>query len=377
MEKNIPFADLKSQYEAYKTDIDTAVLNVMNSTMFIMGPEVEKLEKNLAEYVGAKHALAVSSGTDALLLALMAYGIKEGDEVITTPFTFIATAEVIALLGAKPVFADIDEKTYNLDPEKVKPLINSKTKAIIPVSLYGLPADMDKFKKLVEGTNIKLIEDGCQSFGATDNGSYSCNYNAMGCTSFFPSKPLGCYGDGGAVFTNSDEEAEMLGYLRNHGQAARYKHKYIGINGRLDAMQAAVLNAKLKYFKEEIKKRISIGNAYTEKIKNTYKGSESDIITPYIPEGKVSVYAQYSVRVKNREQVAKYLNDAGIPTAVHYPVPLHLQECFAGCDSKLGDLPISEKVSSEIMSLPMSAFLKDSDQDYIVKTLCEAVEKYK
>ena len=187
MNRQIPFADLKSQYNAYKEELDKAVLDVMGSSMYIMGPEVEKLEKNLANYVGSKYALSVSSGTDALLLALMAYDIKAGDEVITTPFTFIATAEVIALVGAKPVFADIDEKTYNLDVEKVKPLINERTKAIIPVSLYGLPADMDKFYELVKGTNIKLIEDACQSFGAVDNGKYSCNYNSLGCTSFFPS----------------------------------------------------------------------------------------------------------------------------------------------------------------------------------------------
>lgn len=373
MSRNIPFADLKSQYESYKAEIDKAVLDVMSSSMYIMGPEVEKLEKNLAAYVGARHALSVSSGTDALLLALMAYGIKAGDEVITTPFTFIATAEVIALVGAKPVFADIDEKTYNLDIEKVKPLINDKTKAIIPVSLYGLPADMDKFYELTKNTNIKLIEDACQSFGATDNGKYSCNYNSLGCTSFFPSKPLGCYGDGGAVFTNDDKEAEILSNLRNHGQVARYKHKYIGINGRLDAMQAAILNVKLAHFKEEIAKRIEIGNNYTKKIKEAYKGDASDIITPFIPNGKVSVYAQYSVRVKNREEVAKKLNEAGIPTAIHYPIPLHMQECYAGCGFKEGDLPISEKVSKEIMSLPMSAFLKDDDQDFIVETLCKTV----
>lgn len=345
----------------------------MASSMYIMGPEVEKLEKNLASYVGARHALSVSSGTDALLLALMAYGIKEGDEVITTPFTFIATAEVIALVGAKPVFADIDEKTYNLDIEKVKPLINEKTKAIIPVSLYGLPADMDKFYELTKNTNIKLIEDACQSFGATDNGKYSCNYNSLGCTSFFPSKPLGCYGDGGAVFTNDDKEAEILSNLRNHGQVARYKHKYIGINGRLDAMQAAILNVKLAHFKEEIARRIEIGNNYTKKIKAAYKGDAADIITPFIPDSKVSVYAQYSVRVKNREEVTKKLNEAGIPTAIHYPIPLHMQECYAGCGFKEGDLPISEKVSKEIMSLPMSAFLKDDDQDFIVETLCKTV----
>ena len=373
MARQIPFADLKSQYESYKAEIDKAVLDVMASSMYIMGPEVEKLEKNLASYVGARHALSVSSGTDALLLALMAYGIKEGDEVITTPFTFIATAEVIALVGAKPVFADIDEKTYNLDIEKVKPLINDKTKAIIPVSLYGLPADMDKFYELTKNTNIKLIEDACQSFGATDNGKYSCNYNSLGCTSFFPSKPLGCYGDGGAVFTNDDKEAEILSNLRNHGQVARYKHKYIGINGRLDAMQAAILNVKLAHFKEEIARRIEIGNNYTKKIKAAYKGDAADIITPFIPDGKVSVYAQYSVRVKNREEVTKKLNEAGIPTAIHYPIPLHMQECYAGCGFKDGDLPISEKVSKEIMSLPMSAFLKDDDQDFIVETLCKTV----
>lgn len=373
MARQIPFADLKSQYESYKAEIDKAVLDVMASSMYIMGPEVEKLEKNLASYVGARHALSVSSGTDALLLALMAYGIKEGDEVITTPFTFIATAEVIALVGAKPVFADIDEKTYNLDIEKVKPLINDKTKAIIPVSLYGLPADMDKFYELTKNTNIKLIEDACQSFGATDNGKYSCNYNSLGCTSFFPSKPLGCYGDGGAVFTNDDKEAEILSNLRNHGQVARYKHKYIGINGRLDAMQAAILNVKLAHFKEEIARRIEIGNNYTKKIKEAYKGDAADIITPFIPDGKVSVYAQYSVRVKNREEVTKKLNEAGIPTAIHYPIPLHMQECYAGCGFKDGDLPVSEKVSKEIMSLPMSAFLKDDDQDFIVETLCKTV----
>ena len=373
MSRSIPFADLKSQYESYKAEIDKAVLDVMSSSMYIMGPEVEKLEKNLAAYVGARHALSVSSGTDALLLALMAYGIKAGDEVITTPFTFIATAEVIALVGAKPVFADIDEKTYNLDIEKVKPLINDKTKAIIPVSLYGLPADMDKFYELTKNTNIKLIEDACQSFGATDNGKYSCNYNSLGCTSFFPSKPLGCYGDGGAVFTNDDKEAEILSNLRNHGQVARYKHKYIGINGRLDAMQAAILNVKLAHFKEEIARRIEIGNNYTKKIKEAYKGDVSDIITPFIPNGKVSVYAQYSVRVKNREEISKKLNEAGIPTAIHYPIPLHMQECYANCGFKEGDLPVSEKVSSEIMSLPMSAFLKDDDQDFIVETLCKAV----
>ncbi len=366
--RNIPFADLKSQYLQYKSEFDEAVINVMNSTQYIMGPEVEKLEQGLASYTGAKHAISISSGTDALMIALMAHGIKPGDEVITTPFTFIATAEVVALLGAKSIFVDIDEKTYNLDVEKTKAAITPKTKAIIPVSLYGLPADMKAFSEIIKDRkDILLFEDACQSFGAEDNGLKSCNLYSSACTSFFPSKPLGCFGDGGAFFTYDDELAAKVASIRNHGQIERYKHKYVGVNGRLDAMQAAILNVKLKYFDAEKDNRIAIGNAYTNKINSAISGDK--VVTPYIPAGKTSVYAQYSIRVKDRDSVAKLLNEKGIPTAIHYPIPLHMQECFEGNASISGSLSISEKVASEIMSLPMSAFLKEDDQDYIVESL--------
>lgn len=369
MERKIAFADLKAQYDKYKKEIDEAVIKVMESAQFIMGPEVASLEENLAKYTGAKKAYAVSSGTDALLVALMAHGINRGDEVITSPFTFIATAEVMALLGIKPVFTDIDETTYNLDPQKAAAAITSKTKAIMPVSLYGLPADMAKFREIASAKGIALIEDACQSFGAEENGKKSCNLSETACTSFFPSKPLGCYGDGGAIFTNDDKIAELAASLRNHGQAERYRHKHIGINGRLDAMQAAILNVKLKHFDKELQTRIAIGKAYTEKIRN--KDSEGKIITPVIPAGKTSVYAQYSIRIKDREKTIERLNAAGIPTAIHYPIPLHMQACFKNEGYKEGSLPISEKISKEIMSLPMSAFLKEDDQDYIVEILCK------
>ncbi len=368
--RNIPFADLKSQYLLHKSEFDQAVISVMESTQYIMGPEIEKLEQGLANYTGAKHALSISSGTDALLIALMAHGVGAGDEVITTPFTFIATAEVVALLGAKSVFVDIDEKTYNLDVEKTAAAITPKTKAIIPVSLYGLPADMKAFSEIVKDRpDILLLEDACQSFGAEDNGLKSCNLYSAACTSFFPSKPLGCFGDGGAFFTSDDELAKKVASIRNHGQLERYKHKYVGVNGRLDAMQAAILNVKLKYFQEEIEQRIAIGNAYTEKLNAAI--SADKIITPYTPAGKTSVFAQYSIRVKDRDSVAQKLNAEGIPTAVHYPIPLHMQECFAGNADVRASLEISEKVASEIMSLPMSAFLKADDQDYIVETLAK------
>lgn len=369
MEMKMAFADLKAQYQKYKSEIDDAVIKVMQSTQFIMGQENTKLEENLVKYTGAKKAFALSSGTDALLVALMAHGVKPGDEVITSPFTFIATAEVIALLGAKAVFADIDETTYNMDPAKTEKAITSKTKVIMPVSLFGLPADMAKFRKIAADRKIALIEDACQSFGGTENGKKSCNLSETSCTSFFPSKPLGCYGDGGAIFTNDDNIASLVDSLRNHGQIKRYHHKYIGINGRLDTMQAAILNVKLKYFEDELKKRIEIGDAYTEKIKQADK--EGKIITPVTPKDFTTAYAQYSVRVKNREQVIEKLNAAGIPTAIHYPIPLHMQECFKNFGYKEGGFPISETVSKEIMSLPMSAFLKESDQDYVVEILCK------
>jgi len=359
----IPFIDLQKQYRKYKKEIDKEIFDVLDSSQYIGGEKISTLEEELAKFTGSKRAIVCSSGTDALLLSLMALDIKKGDEVITTPFTFIATAEVIALLGAKAVFVDIDEKTYNIDVKKIEEKITQNTKAILPVSLYGQPADMDEINLIAKKYNLKVIEDGCQSFGATYKDKKSCNLSDIGCTSFFPSKPLGCYGDGGAVFTNDEELATKIKMLLNHGQNERYKHKYIGINGRLDAIQAAVLLVKLKYFNEEVEQREEIGKRYTKLLK------DSDIITPYVKNDRNSVYAQYSIRVKNRDKVISRLNEQGIPTAVHYPMPLHLQECFGYLGYKEGDFEVAEKVSKEIMSLPMSPFLDKKDQDKIIEVL--------
>jgi len=361
----INFIDLQAQYQAYKEEIDREVGEVMTAAQFIGGPKLQQLEAGLAAYTGARHAIGCSSGTDALLLALMALDIKAGDEVITSPFTFIATAEVIAFLGAKAVFVDIDEATYNIDAALIEDAVTERTKAIIPVSLYGQCADMDAINAIAAKHGLPVIEDACQSFGAAYKGGKSCHLSAIGCTSFFPSKPLGCYGDGGAVFTDDDALAEKIRMLLNHGQNERYKHKYIGINGRLDAIQAAVLNVKLAHFDEEVEARERIGAAYSEKLAGTA------VVTPEIKPDRTSVYAQYSVRVKNREAVAGALNAKGIPTAVHYPMPLHLQEAFASLGHKRGDFPVAERVSDEIMSLPMSPYLTAEQQDFIVAALKE------
>ena len=361
----INFIDLQAQYQAYKEEIDREVGDVMASAQFVGGPKLQKLESDLAAYTGAGHAIGCSSGTDALLLALMALDIKAGDEVITTPFTFIATAEVIAFLGAKAVFVDIDEHTYNIDAALIEDAVTERTKAIIPVSLYGQCADMDAINAIAEKHHLPVIEDACQSFGAEYKGRKSCSLSTIGCTSFFPSKPLGCYGDGGAVFTDDNALAEKMRMLLNHGQNERYKHKYIGINGRLDAIQAAVLNVKLAHFDGEVEARGRIGKAYSEKLAGT------SVVTPHVALDRTSVYAQYSVRVNNREAVAGALNEKGIPTAVHYPMPLHLQEAFAPLGYKRGDFPVSERVSEQIMSLPMSPYLTEEQQDYIVSALKE------
>ena len=359
----IPFIDLKSQYEIYKEEINKEVLDVLSSAQFIMGPQVTKLEENLALYTGAKYAYACSSGTDALLLALMAIDIEPGDEIITTPFTFIATAETIALLKAKPVFVDIDETTYNIDPKHIEAKITPRTKAIMPVALYGQCADMDEINAIAQKHNLVVIEDACQSFGAEYKGKKSCNVSHIGCTSFFPSKPLGCYGDGGAIFCSDDALAAKIKSLLNHGQGKRYEHKYIGINGRLDALQAAILNVKMNHFDAEVAKRIEVGERYSALLKDV------DVITPKIMSDRNSMYAQYSIRVKNRETLMQKLNDAGVPTAVHYPIPLHLQEALSYLGYKKGDFPLSEQVGTEIMSLPMSPFLTTEQQDFVVNAI--------
>tara|TARA_R110002073_G_scaffold322276_2_gene498821 strand:+ start:3370 stop:4464 length:1095 start_codon:yes stop_codon:yes gene_type:complete len=358
----IDFANLRLAYKEHKDEFDEAIDEVIKSSSFIMGKQVFELEKKLARFSGAKHAIACSNGTDALLLAMMAIGVKPGDEIITTPFTFIATAETIAFLGAIPVFVDIDERTYNIDVVKIEEKITVKTKAIMPVSLYGQLSDMDPINEIALRYDLDVIEDGAQSFGATYKGKKSCNLSTIGTTSFFPAKPLGCFGDGGAVFTNDDQLAEKMSSLRVHGQTKRYHHQYIGMGGRLDTLQAAVLNVKMNYYENDISRRKIAANYYTNLLKN-------EVITPYVEEYNSSVWAQYSIRVKDRDVIQAGLKEKGIPTAVHYPKPLHLQDCFQYLGYKLGDFPISENVSNEIMSLPLNPYLTNQEQEYICKEL--------
>ena len=358
------FIDLGAQYRAYKDEIDTSIHEVLDTSHYIMGQKLSDFETNLATFSGAKHAIGCSSGTSALILALLALDIKAGDEVITTPFTFIATAEMIAFMGAKPVFVDIDERTYNIDASKIEEKITTRTKAIMPVSLFGQCADMDEIAKIASKYGIAVIEDGAQSFGALYKGKRSCNLSVIGCTSFFPAKPLGCYGDGGAVFTSDDELAKKMRILLNHGQTERYVHKYIGFNGRLDAIQAAILDVKLKYFNAELAKRQIIAKNYNQKLEN--------VITPFIENGNESAWAQYCIRVKNRQKVLEICANEGIPTGIYYPIPLHLQEVFAYLGHKKGDFEICEKISKDIMALPMSAFLSPEDQQKVIEVINKA-----
>ena len=357
----IDFANLNKQYLRYKSEIDEAIANVLNHSKFIMGPEIKELENNLCNFTDAKNAISCGSGTDALLLAMMALDIKPGDEIITTPFTFIATAETIALLGAKPVFVDIDEKTYNIDPSKIAEKITSKTKAIISVSLYGQPSDLDEINEIAKQYNLFHIIDGVQSFGAEYRGKAEVHHCDIYTTSFFPAKLLGCFGDGGAVLTNNDEFADKMRMLRVHWQNKRYSHKYVGFGARLDTIQAAILNVKLKYYKEDFNKRNEVAKKYTQLLKN------SKYILPTIKENRTTPWAQYSIRVENRDELQEKLKQAGIPTAIRYPKPLHLQECFSCLGYKEGDFSVAERVSGEIMSLPMNPDLSDGEIEYICR----------
>lgn len=354
------FIDLQGQFKAFEAGIRTQMEDVLSSAQFILGPKGAELEQRLAAYVGAKHAFGCSSGTDALLLALMAYGVSPGDEVITTPFTFIATAEAIALLGAKPVFVDIEPSGYNIDPSKIDAAVTPRTRGILPVSLYGQCADMEAILRIAQARGLFVIEDGCQSFGATRNGVRSCGFPHVGTTSFFPSKPLGCYGDGGMVFTSDDAVADRIRGLRNHGQWERYRHRVLGINGRLDELQAAILLGKFPGFPEEVEKRAAIGAAYSRALADV-------VVVPAVLPGNSHVYAQYSVRTPRRDDLAGHLKDAGVPTAIHYPIPLHLQEVFSGLGYGAGAFPVSEAVAGEILSLPMSAYLSRADQDEVIR----------
>ncbi len=359
----IDFANLQYQYKLYKDEIDEAIDEVLEKSNYIMGEEVAILENNLEKFTGAQYAITCSSGTDALVLAMMALDIQPGDEIITTPFTFIATAETIAFLGAVPVFVDIDEKTYNIDPSKLEENISSKTKAIIPVSLYGQPADMDVIQSIATKHNLKVIVDGAQSFGSTYKGKTDSNLGDISTTSFFPAKPLGCFGDGGAVFTNNEELATKMKSLRVHGQSKRYHHKYIGMGGRMDTLQCAIVNIKLKHYKKDLALRQEVAEKYTKALQ------DKDIVLPFIDKNTTSVFAQYSIRVKERDKLQTKLKEKGIPTAVHYPMPLHLQECFEYLNYTKGDFPIAEQISQEIMSLPMNPYISDDEIAYITKVL--------
>jgi len=354
----IDFAKLQYQYQLYKDDIDKAIHKVLDNSNYIMGAEVQVLEEQLQEFTGVKHAITCSNGTDALLLAMMAINIQPDDEVITTPFTFIATAETIALMKAKSIFVDIEEETYNIDATKIEAAITSKTKAIMPVSLYGQPADMTVIQSIADKHNLKVIIDGAQSFGSTYNGKTDSNLGDISTTSFFPAKPLGCYGDGGAVFTNNDEYAEKIRMMRVHGKNERYHHKYIGMGGRLDTLQAAILLVKLGHYEKELQQRQCVAKAYTEKL-------SASIIKPLLRDGRTSAWAQYTIRVEGRIAVQNRLKKENIPTAVHYPKPLHLQECFKFLMYKKRDFPIAEKASKEVLSLPMNPFLSVEEIGYI------------
>ncbi len=360
------FIDLATQQARIKQEIDRRIAAVLAHGQYIMGPEVKELEERLAEYAGVRHCIGVADGTTALLIALMALEVGPGDEVITTPFTFIATAEVAALLGAKPVFVDIDEKTYNLDPSKLEAAITPRTKAIIPVSLYGQCADYDAINAIAAKHGIIVIEDAAQSFGATYKGRKSCGLTTIACTSFFPSKPLGCYGDGGACFTSDDELAERMRQIRLHGQDRRYHHPIVGLNGRLDTLQAAILLAKLEIFPDEVRLRNELGRRYSEILKLELG---EKVVTPQVEAHNSCVYAQYTVLLDRREEVQEKLKAKGIPTAVHYPIPLHLQPVFASFGQGQGSYPIAEKIAKRVMSLPMHPYLTEADMGSVAKAL--------
>lgn len=355
------FIDLNTQQARIKNKINLAIQRVLSHGKYILGPEVIELEEKLADYVGSKYCISVANGTDALQIAQMTFGIGPGDEVITPGFTYIATAETVALLGARPVYVDVCPKTYNLDPQKLEAAITARTKAIIPVSLYGQCADFDAINTIASKYNIPVIEDAAQSFGATYKGNYSCNLTTIACTSFFPSKPLGCYGDGGAIFTNDEQLALVIRQIARHGQDRRYHHIRVGVNSRLDTLQAAILLAKLEIFAEEIQLRQQVAKRYD------FMLNQAGITTtPYIETYNTSAYAQYTIQVENRELIQTQLKTAGIPTAVHYPIPLNKQPVVA--DNSV-ELSVGDEIAEKVISLPMHPYLTESTQDKIIQVL--------
>ncbi|MFC0252440.1 DegT/DnrJ/EryC1/StrS family aminotransferase [Massilia consociata] len=362
------FIDLKSQYLASRELINQRIQTVLDHGQYIMGPEVAELEGKLAAYTGARHCITVSSGTEALVIALMALGIKPGDEVITTPFSFIATAEAVVLLGATPVFVDVEARTCNLDARQIEAHVTPRTRAIIPVSLYGQPADMDAINEVAERHGLAVIEDAAQSFGATYRGRKSCNLSTVGCTSFFPSKPLGCYGDGGAIFTSDDELATAMREIRVHGQSRRYVHTRIGVGGRMDTLQCAVVLAKLERFEWEVEQRQRAAAYYDDLL-----AGHLDVVG--CQPDRTSVYAQYTVLAPQRERLQEALHAAGIPTAVHYPVPIHQQPAYAHWSSP-GSCPVASSLSHQVLSLPMGPYLDRQSAHQVADAVAAALAQF-
>lgn len=362
------FIDLKTQYNRYKEEIDSRIQNVLEHGQYIMGPEVEELEETLADYVGVKHCITVSSGTHSLEIALRALDIGPGDEVITVPFSWISSAEVIMLVGATPVFVDIEYETFNMDASKLEEVITEKTKAIIPVSLFGQMPEMETINEIAQRHGIAVIEDGAQSFGASRNGMKSCGASLTGSTSFFPAKPLGCYGDGGALFTDDDHFAETIRAIRTHGGTERHHHTYVGTNGRFDSIQAAVLLAKWPGFQKEIAARTELGVRYNELLNGV-------VVTPGTAQGNSHVYAQYTIRVdeNRRDRIVMSMKENGIPVGIYYPKCFHEQPVFDELGYRYGDFPVSEQASREVMSLPMHPFLDEVQQEEITRSLTESL----
>lgn len=358
------FCDLAAQQQRIKTEIDRRVASVLEHGKYILGPEVAELEERLAAFVGVKHCISCANGTDALQVAQMALQVSAGSEVITPGFSYIATAETVKVLGAQPRYVDIDEQTYNLDANALSSAINEHTRALIPVSLYGQCADFDEINAVADAHSLPVIEDAAQSMGALYKGRRSCSLSTVACTSFFPSKPLGCYGDGGAIFTNDDDLAVAIRQIARHGQSRRYYHVRVGINSRLDTIQAAILLAKLDVFPEELELRDEVASCYTKRLSGL-----PGITLPVVKEGNTSAWAQFTIRVKNRSQVIEQLTAQGIPTAVHYPYPLNRQPAVASDAA----LPIGDRLSEHVLSLPMHPYLSDADVDRVADALEAAI----
>ena len=362
----IEFIDLKAQQARLKDKIEAGIQNVLTHGQYILGPEVKELEEKLAAYVGAKYCITCANGTDALQIAQMAFGIGPGDEVITPGFTYIATAETVAILGATPVYVDVNPKTYNLDIEQLEAAITPRTKAIIPVSLYGQCADFDAINTIAAKYNIPVIEDAAQSFGATYKGRKSCNLTTVACTSFFPSKPLGCYGDGGAIFTNDDELAKVIRQIARHGQDRRYHHIRVGMNSRLDTLQAAILLPKLEILDEEMQARQRVAETYTKLFNEAGVNT-----TPCIEAHNQSAWAQYTIQVEQRDEIQATLKEQGIPTAVHYPIPLNKQPAVANTNVSL---PVGDAIAERVMSLPMHPYLTVEAQEKIIDSIKHGID---